>query len=86
MQQVSKVLNNQTQLVADFISELEKSLTQMGLDGGCTSEATLKKILKDFEQNFLSRVGIPLNNNTIEIMDIDSKRVENGKTYTVYYY
>lgn len=85
MQQVSKVLDNQSQLVAEFIRELTKALEQMGIDGGRMSEANLVRILKNFEDNFMNRVGVSLNN-VVEIENIDSKRVENGKVYTVHYY
>lgn len=84
MQQVTQVLDKQSQLVGDFIVQLEKSLEQMGIDGGRMSESNLKDILKNFEEKFINRIGV-----TQQIVlenDVEMKRVENGRTYTVHYY
>ena len=87
MEQVAQVLDKQTHLVKEFIVEMEKTLTAMGIDGDRMSAASIKEILKNFEESFLSRIGQPLHSSQIiDITDVDSKRVENIKAYTVHYY
>lgn len=85
MQQVTQVKEKQQLLVSEFVGELRTMLEKMGVDGGRMSENNLKNILNNFEEKFISRIGF-VNPLAVTENEVESVRIENGKTYSVHYY
>jgi hypothetical protein len=86
LQEVTVIKDKQSQLVADFIGEMKVTLEQMGVDGGRRSEQNLIRILNNFEERFIGKMGVTGNTAANVSEQRESTRVENGRSYTVHFY
>jgi hypothetical protein len=82
LQEVTQIKDKQALLVADFIEQMKVVLEQMEVDGGRMSEQKICTILDNFEERFISKVGI---GNQSAVHPVTS-RVEVGRTYQSHYY
>jgi hypothetical protein len=85
MQQVQQINDKQSRLVADFIREVKSTLEDIGVKGGRISEGSLRVLFEDFEARFTTRFGV-LGNLQTTTTDIESNRIENGRTYQPHMY